>query len=162
MVGLASTGMHLRLSDDGLATLVEMVSLAKEMAALNPNDARQAGYARFEGVENKVLEAAKSTGLAGIVEFDMERGKNRVTEKFQEYAYFQECFNEVRNAVFWEELMIRLAERDLIQEIGPAAHEALTEEEQRKKAASLEKRYWEKFQKDGTDLLFWIDRNEDA
>ena len=72
--------MHLRVSDDELATLVEMVSLATEMAALNPNDAGQAGYARFEEVENKVLEAAKSTGLAGIVEFDMECGKNRVTE----------------------------------------------------------------------------------
>ena len=132
--------MHLRVGDDELATLVEMVSLATEMAALNPNDA----------------------GLAGIVEFDMERGKNRVTEKFQENAYFQECFNEVRNAVFWEELMIRLAERDLIQAIGPAASEALNEEERRKKAVLLEKRYWEKFQKDGTDLLFWIDRNEDA
>ena len=154
--------MHLRLSDDGLATLVEMVSLATEMAALHPSDTGQAGYARFEGIENKVLEAAKSTGLAGIVEFDMERGKNRVTEKFQEYAYFQECFNEVRNAVFWEELMVRLAERDLIQEIGPAAHEALNEEERHKKTVPLEKRYWEKFQKDGTDLLFWIDRNEDA
>jgi len=92
----------------------------------------------------------------------MERGKNRVTEKFQENAYFQECFHEVRNAVFWEELMIRLAERDLIQEIGPAASEALSEEERRKKAAPLEKRYWKKFQKNGTDLLFWIDRNEDA
>ena len=154
--------MHLRVSDDELATLVEMVSLATEMAALNPNDAGQAGYARFEEVENKVLEAAKSTGLAGIVEFDMERGKNRVTEKFQENAYFQECFNEVRNAVFWEELMVRLAERDLIREIGPAAHEALNEEERHKKTVPLEKRYWEKFQKDGTDLLFWIDRNEDA
>ena len=154
--------MHLRVSDDELATLVEMVSLATEMAALNPNDAGQAGYARFEEVENKVLEAAKSTELTGIIGFDMERGKNRVTEKFQENAYFQECFNEVRNAVFWEELMIRLAERDLIREIGPATHEALNEEERRKKAAPLEKRYWEEFQKDGTDLLFWIDRNEDA
>ena len=112
--------------------------------------------------KTKCLKQLKAPGLAGIIEFDMERGENRVTEKFQENAYFQECFHEVRNAVFWEELMIRLAERDLIQEIGPAAHEALTEEERRKKAVPLEKRYWEKFQKDGTDLLFWIDRNEDA
>ena len=151
-----------RLSDAGLATLVEMVSLATEMAALNPNDTGQAGYARVEGIENKVLAAAKSTELTGIIGFDMERGKNRVTEKFQDSAYFQECFHEVRNAVFWEELMIRLAERDLIQEIGPAAHEALDEEERRQKAVPLEKRYWEKFQKDGTDLIFWIDRYEDA
>jgi hypothetical protein len=154
--------MPLRLSDAGLATLVEMVSLATEMAALHPSDTGQAGYARFEGIENKVLEAAKSTGLAGIVEFDMECGKHRVTEKFQDNAYFQECYHEVRNAVFWEELMIRLAERDLIQEIGPAAHEALDEEERRQKAAPLEKRYWDKFQKDGIDLIFWIDRYEDA
>ena len=56
--------MHLRVSDNELATLVEMVSLATEMAALNPNDTGQVGYARFEGIENKVLEAAKSTGLA--------------------------------------------------------------------------------------------------
>lgn len=58
--------------------------------------------------------------------------------------------------------MIRLAERDLIQEIGSAANGKLNEEGRRKKAVPLEKRYWEKFQKDGTDLLFWIDRNEDA
>jgi hypothetical protein len=58
--------------------------------------------------------------------------------------------------------MIRLVERDLIQEIGPAANEALTEEERRKKAVPLKKCDWEKFQKDGTDLIFWIDRNEDA
>ena len=62
--GLASTGMPLRLSHGSYATLVEMVSLATEMAALHPSDTGQAGYARFEGIENKVLEAAKSTGLA--------------------------------------------------------------------------------------------------
>ena len=145
-----------RLSDAGLATLVEMVSLATEMAALHPSDTGQAGYARFEGIENKVLEAAKSTGLAGIVEFDMERGKNRVTKKFQDNAYFQECFHKVRNAVFWEELMIRLVERDLIQEIGPAANEALNKEELRQKAVPLEKRYWEKFLK-GRDRSNFLD-----
>ncbi len=112
--------------------------------------------------KTRCLKPLRAPGLTGIVEFDMERGKNRVTEKFQENAYFQECFHEVQNAVFWEELMIRFAERDLIQEIGPASTGALDEEERRKKAAPLEKRDWEKFQKDGTDLLFWIDRNEDA
>ena len=92
----------------------------------------------------------------------MERVKNRVTEKFQDSAYFQECFHEVRNAVFWEELIIRLEERYLIQETGPAASDALNKEELRQKAVPLEKHYWEKFQKDGIDLIFWIDRYEDA
>ena len=61
-----------------------MVSLATEMAALNPNDKGQTGYARFERIENKVvLEVAKSTGLPGILKFDMERGKIASPKNFK-------------------------------------------------------------------------------
>lgn len=154
--------MHLRFTDEELATLVEMVSLATEMANMNPNDEGNAGFTRFEAIENKVLEAAKHTGMAEIVEYDVERGKNRVTETFQESSFFQRCFDEFRNAVFWEELMARLAERDLTREMGPAAYRALDEQERLKRLEPLEKRYWAKFQKDGMDPLFWIDPNEDA
>jgi hypothetical protein len=154
--------MHLRFTEKELATLVEMVSLSTEMANLNPNDEGNAGFARFEEVEHKVLEAAKNTGLAEIIEYDFEREKNRVTEKFQETAFFQECFDEFRNAVFWEELMVRLTERDLVREMGRAGYLALSDEARRRKSEPLEKRYWAKFLKDGVDPLFWIDRNEDA
>ena len=154
--------MHLRFTEKELATLVEMVSLSTEMANLNPNDEGNAGFARFEEIENKVLEAAKNTGLGEIVEWDMEREKNRVTEKFQETAFFQKCFDEFRNAVFWEELMIRLTERDLVREIGKPAYLAMSEDARRRKSEPLEQRYWAKFLKDGVDPLFWIDRNEDA
>lgn len=154
--------MHLRFSDEELATLVEMVSLAAEMANLNPNEEGNAGRERFETIENKVLEAAKHTGMSDIIEYDIEREKNRVTEKFQEESFFQKCFDECRNAIFWEELMIRLTERDLVLEMGKAKYLAMGDEERRKKSEPLEKRYWAKFQKDGMDPLFWIDRNEDA
>jgi glutamine cyclotransferase len=154
--------MHLRFTDEELATMVEMVSLATEMANLNPNDEGNAGFARFEAIENKVLEAAKHTGMAEIVEYDLERGKNRVTEKFQESSFFQQCFDEFRNAVFWEELMARLADRDLTQEMGQAAYLALNEEQRQERLEPIEKRYWTKFQNEGMNPLFWIDRNEDA
>lgn len=76
--------MHLKLSGDELAPLIEMVSLATEMAALNPNDTGKAGYARFERIETKVvLEVAKSTGLPCIIEFDMERGKIASPKNFR-------------------------------------------------------------------------------
>ncbi len=154
--------MHLRFTEKELATLVEMVSLSTEMANLNPNDPGDAGFARFEEIEHKVLEAAKNTGLGEMVEYDVTREKNRVTEKFQETAFFQQCFEEFRNAVFWEELMIRLSERDLVREMGKATYMAMSEEARRAKSEPIEKRYWAKFLKDGVDPLFWIDRNEDA
>ena len=154
--------MHLRFTEEELATLVEMVSLAAEMANLNPNDEGNEGFARFEAVESKILESARHSGMSDIVEFDSSRGKNRVTEKFQENAFFQQCIDEFRNANFWEELMVRLTERDLVREMGEHAYLAMSDEARREKSEPLEKRYWTKFLKDGVNPLFWIDRNEDA
>jgi hypothetical protein len=154
--------MHLRLSDEELATLVEMVSLATEMANMNPNDEGNAGFARFEAIEHKVLETARHTGMAEMIEHDMERGKNRVTEAFQNSSFFQQCLDEFRNTVFWEELMVRLAERDLTLQVGQNAYLSMSDEERRKRLEPIEKRYWSKFQQEGMNPLFWIDPNEDA
>lgn len=154
--------MHLRFTEEELATLVEMVSLAAEMANLNPNDEGNAGFSRFEAVESKILESAKHAGMSEVIEFDQSRNKNRVTEKFQENSFFQKCIDEFRNACFWEELMIRLTERDLVRQMGEQAYLGLSEKERRHKSEPLEKRYWDKFLKQGVNPLFWIDRNEDA
>lgn len=152
----------MRFTDEELATLVEMVSLATEMANMNPENEDTNGFERFENIENKVLEAAKSTRLAEIIEYDTEREKNRVTEEFQEASFFNKCLEDLRNAVFWEELMIRLAERDLVRQLGEKKFMALNEEERHLRSEPLEKRYWRKFQKDGINALFWIDPNEDV
>lgn len=154
--------MHLRFTEEELATLVEMVSLAAEVANMAPEETQTAtDLARFESVENKVLESAKHAGMAEWIELDQQRGKNRVTEKFQSEAYFQRCIEEFRNANFWEELMIRLAERDIIKEIGEAAYLKMDEKARRKKSEPLEKRYWAKFRKRGIMPLHWIEPNED-
>lgn len=154
--------MHLRFTDEELATLVEMVSLASEVANLNPDDEANDGFARFEVVENKILESAKHAGMSDMIEFDAARGKNRVTETFQEDSFFQKCIDEFRNANFWEELMIRLTERDLIRVMGESKYLAMSEEARRKKSEPLERRYWSKFLKEGVNPLFWIERNEDV
>ena len=153
--------MHLRFTEEELATLVEMVSLAAEVANMVPEETQTADIARFESVESKILESAKHAGMAGWIEFDEQRGKNRVTEKFQSEAYFQHCIDKFREANFWEELMIRLAERDLIKAIGEQAYLKLDEKARRKKTEPLEKRYWSKFRKQGILPLHWIEPNED-
>ncbi|MGJ8695974.1 MAG: hypothetical protein ACSHYF_06630 [Verrucomicrobiaceae bacterium] len=151
--------MHLRFSDEELATLVEMVSLAADVANMNQTDQDQAGYARFEAVESKILETAKHNGMASVIEFDPARNKNRVTEDFQKDSYFQQCLEEFRNSSFWEELMVRLAERDTIKEIGEPAYLALDDKARQAKTAPLEQRYWAKFISKGITPLHWIEPN---
>ena len=154
--------MHLRFSEEELATLIEMVSLATEVANINPQDKQHAGYARFEGLENKILESAKHHGMGSVIEFDQARGKNRVTEAFQQESFFQECLEEFRDASFWEELMIRLAERDVLREVGEAAFLALSDEEKEKLTKPQEKRYWQKFSTKGIGQLHWIEQHEEG
>lgn len=149
--------MHLRFTEEELATLVEMVSLATEVANINQNDDAAANFTRFEDVENKVLESAKHAGLGSWIEFDPSRGKHRVTEEFQDRSFFQQSLDELRNNLFWEELMIRLAERDLVKEFGEDKWNAMSEEKQRHAAKKLEQRYWKKLSRDGMENLHWIE-----
>jgi len=154
--------MHLRFTEDELKTLMEMVSLATEIANVNQADTRHEGFTRFEAVENKVLETAKHHGFGDAVEFDETRGKNRVTEAFQKDSFFQQCYEEFRNASFWEELMIRLAERDYMKQVGEMAFLAMKEDDKRAKLEPLEKRYWAKFLSKGIAPLHWIAGHEEG
>ena len=50
--------MHLRLSDQELATLVEMVSLAANVASWNQKESANEKITAFEELESKILEKA--------------------------------------------------------------------------------------------------------
>ncbi len=145
--------MHLRFTDQELATLVEMVSLAANVASWNRKPGAEGGIGDFERIENKILEKARQAGMAGAIEFDEQRQLLQVTEEFQQESFFQECYDELRNESFWEELVIRLADRDLMRRIGREAWEALDEEQRRERTEDIEKRYWEEFTARGIDRV---------
>jgi len=47
--------MHLRLSVDELATLIDMVSLAAEVSSLNQKPGTEEHLASFESLEDKIF-----------------------------------------------------------------------------------------------------------
>ncbi|MBM3863448.1 MAG: hypothetical protein FJ385_05770 [Verrucomicrobia bacterium] len=145
--------MHLRLTDQELATLVEMVSLAANVASWNHREGSDKRIATFEDLESKILEKAGHSGLAEWIEFDEEKQRHRVRQEVEERLFYHECYDEFRNESFWEELTIRLADRDLARAIGVQAWEKLDEEERRARTAEWEKRYWEEFSKHGIERV---------
>ena len=148
--------MHLRFTDSELATLIEMVSLAANVASLNQKPGSEGKVAVFEDLENKLLERARHSGFSNIIEFDDEKQAYRVTAEFEATAFYQECFEEFREESFWEELVIRLADRDLIRSIGLSAWEKMTEPERRTQTQEREKHYWEEFTRNGIERLALI------
>ena len=145
--------MHLRLSNQELATLVEMVSLAANVASWNQKESAGDRITEFEDLESKILEKAGHSGLGDWIEFDEENQRFRVKEEMEERLFYNECYDEFRNESFWDELAVRLADRDLARAIGLDAWEKLTEEERRARTAAWDKRDWEEFTKHGVERV---------
>jgi hypothetical protein len=145
--------VHLRFTDEELATLVEMLSLAANVASWNRRPGSDEGVANFEALEEKILAKAKLTSLAGAITWDEERQRHAICPAHAESAFFQECYDEFRNENFWEELVVRLADRDLLRAIGKEAWEGLEEEERRRRTADIERAYWKEFTARGIDRV---------
>lgn len=147
------TWMHIRFTEQELATLVEMLSLAVSVSAWNQKESADVKLANYEAFESKILEKAAQNGLGEMIEFDEETKRFRLRKEVEEKLFHQECYEEFRNESFWDELTVRLADRDLVKSIGLKAWGELSEEERRKKTAGMEKRYWAEFSKNGIERV---------
>lgn len=145
--------MHIRFTEQELATLVEMLSLAVNVSAWNQKETADAKLANYEAFESKILEKAAQNGLGDMIEFDEESKRFRLRKEVEEKLFHHECYEEFRNESFWDELTVRLADRDLVKSIGLKAWSELTEEQRRKKTVGMEKRYWAEFSKNGIDRV---------
>lgn len=148
--------MHLRFSDQELATLVEMVSLAATIASWNQKEMAEQGIATYEELESKILEKALQSGLGSWIEFSEEKQQHQLKEEIEEGLFSHECIEEFRNESFWDELAVRLADRDLIRSIGLNQWESLSEEERRSRTTAIEKRYWDEFSSRGVERLLLV------
>ncbi|MFD2255252.1 hypothetical protein ACFSSA_01060 [Luteolibacter algae] len=145
--------MHIRFTEQELVTLVEMLSLAANVASWNQQESADQKLAEYESFESKMLEKAANNGLASMIEFDEETQRFRVRRDLEEKTFYHECYEEFRNESFWDELTVRLADRDLARSIGQKAWECMTEEQRREKTIGWEKRYWEEFSRNGIERV---------
>jgi hypothetical protein len=148
--------MNLRLSADEFATLIDMVSLAAEASSLNRKPGSEDQLADFERLEDKILARAKEQGFHDIIEIDPDRDKHRITAEYQAGSFIQECLDEMRNEIFWDELSFRLAERDLIKRIGEEKYLNLTEDKRRETLTAEQAAYWDHFAKEGLNHIHLV------
>jgi hypothetical protein len=148
--------MNLRLSADEFSTLIDMVSLAAEVSSLNRKPGSEDQLAEFEHLEDKILARAKEQGFADIIEIDPDRDKHRITSEYQSSSFIQECLEEMRNEIFWDELSFRLSERDLIKRIGEEAYLNLTDEKRQELLTADQAAYWDHFSTQGLNHIHHI------
>ncbi|TAG09098.1 MAG: hypothetical protein EAZ42_08165 [Verrucomicrobia bacterium] len=154
--------MQLNLSQKEIATLLEMISLASNVASWNQQPSAVPRLMEYEVLESKIMEKASKQGFAHMIEYDGQSQRFFLSREFEETLFSSECYEEFRNECFWEELTVRMADRDLIRAIGMDAWEMLSEEQRRERCAAWEKRYWQEFSQHGLDRVLVMSPPEEG
>lgn len=107
----------------------------------------------YRMLTQKLLSLAEQFGLGQLVEIDQERNTYRPTEQFERQTRAWGLLDAYDDLVFWEELIVRLAERDISSMPGKRDIEAMSGDEYDRLALPLEEKYAGEFFEHGLDRL---------
>lgn len=130
--------------------LLELVWLGMQVARAGGED-DDATPERYEAIEQKMFELATPLGCARSVE-DAGDGTLRASEELEE-GPARKKLDDFLDEVFWNELVHRLAERDLRTELGATKLSEDFSEIERERLGAIEDRYWREFEEHGIDHL---------
>lgn len=102
--------MKINFTKKQYISLIKLLHLGTWMANAHRTDDR---IEEFEELEQYVLSVCKSFGMDDSVEYDKELKMFFLTEEFLEESGVEELIDEYDNDTFWEELIHRMAERDM-------------------------------------------------
>jgi hypothetical protein len=106
----------------------------------------------YSDLEQKMLALAEDFGCGHLVDYSEADKRYYPTREVEEGPAMQfiEMFEE---DTFWSRIVERLAERDLVRELGKEKFATLDRAERWEKMEDLETRYWDEFQMHGVERL---------
>lgn len=107
----------------------------------------------YRMVIQKFLSLAKDFGMEDHVEIDEEYNQYRPTEMLEEETHAWGLLDDYDDLVFWEELIVRLAERDVAAMPGKGDVANMSPEDYDRLAGPLEEKYAGEFYDHGLDRL---------
>jgi len=113
---------------------------------------------RFDDLESYLFSLAKDYGLSQALDMDAETGVVYPSREFSQAEELNEYIDDFIDNSFWDELVQRLANRDLYRKYGEEAVEAMSWEELRKIEEPTHRRYASEIEKHGLENLEIVNR----
>lgn len=105
-------------------------------------------------MEQKIFAMAKEFGYEELIEFDDEFNEYMPTRAY-ENSEVNDYIDAYEDKVFWEELVVRMARRQALNELGDESPD-MTSAELRQRQIELEEYYEDEFIENGIYHLKWI------
>jgi len=143
--------MKIEFTREEYKCLLDMLCIAEWVLNAHKveDDPRTEVYGKLE---QKIYSYAKDMGFKDLIEYATDHGKYYPTRKYEEAGSAMEFIEEFENETFWDELISRLADRDLIRQVGGVENlSKLSFEERIEKTLPLEEKYSSEFEERGLD-----------
>lgn len=152
----------LEFTEEEMQQLAEMSSVMMVLMKLNKNATLKREIKKHEALPTRLLEeASKVPALAKTMEKNEELGHYYFKEKYVDGALFSKVLNEMRETVFWEELVMRMAENTLLQMMPEKELRKISKLERCFRTQALEEAIKQEIALHGLDrLVFLIPENE--
>lgn len=107
----------------------------------------------YRALTQKLYSYAREMGFENLMMYDEEAGIYMPTKEFEETSEVFRFIEDFEEDTFWDELISRLAERDLLREYGESTLGEFQPEEMFEKRMELEQAWAEEFEANGIQRL---------
>ena len=132
--------------------LLEMIALADWVlhATKVEKDPRTE---KHRELREKIYSYAAEMGYGHLLEYSKTLGSHFPSRQFEEDGPVRTFIEEYENNTFWEDLVARLADRDLLREFGEEKLSTMSRDEMMVRTMRLEEKYNAEFVANGLDNL---------
>ncbi len=141
--------MSIDFTDREYRLLVHMLLLAEWVLFADNND--DPGLDEYRDLLHKLIAKADQHGLRGTFEYNREHARYVPSADFEENEGYMNLLDRFIDNSFWEELLARITERDLMRQLGEEAYQNLAPEQRSEMLKGLEEYYYQEFRNHGID-----------
>jgi len=142
--------MEIKFTKEQYENLIKLVYLGYWMIKSTHGDEEAE---KFEEIEQYIYSLAKDFKLENYIRHNKEFDKYFPTIEFEEESKVEKYISEYNDGILWDELINRLAMRDLIKKYGEDAVEEMEFEERVEKQQPFIEKYENEFSKNGIENL---------
>ncbi len=152
----------LELTEAQMRHLAEMSAMVLSMLGQVQPELKDARSEAWQRLCVEILSAARRMpSIAKDMELNPDCGYWFFKRPYIDRAFYSDVLDEYRDSTFWSELVARVAEQSLIENLGQERADALSDENRIARLSSLEKALWNEVTRHGIDrMMFLLPGNE--
>ncbi len=149
--------LTLDLSDAEMRDLAEIGALVLSMLGQVQADIKDPRVGAWQQLCIGLLKAARGVpSIARDMELNPDCGYWFFKRPYVDEAFYSDVLDEYRDSSFWAELVARVAEQSLVENLGQERADAMGEEERAQRLSSLEKALWNEVTRHGIDRMLFM------